>query len=210
VYLALVSAASVIIAFNIWGTVHDSLGDSFRYAAFQVAAIITTTGFGTDDFEQWPALSQSILVLLFFFGGSAGSTAGGMKLIRIIIIIKLIWGEVRRGYRPNLVTPVRVGRHAISNDVMVETMAYALVFLLTVAGGGIVIAALEPVDITTALSASLACVANVGPGLGDVGPTDNYGFFSAGTKVFLTVLMLLGRLEFFAVLALFAPGFWRR
>ncbi|MCB9780679.1 MAG: TrkH family potassium uptake protein [Alphaproteobacteria bacterium] len=209
-YIGLFFAFSLVIAWNIHGTVHEGIGDSLRYASFQVAAIMTTTGFGTDDFEQWPTLSQTLLVVLYFFGGSAGSTAGGMKIIRILIIFKLILAEIRRGYRPALVAPVRVGNHVVAPTVVTETLAYAMVFILTVGVAGIGVALMDPVDLTTAFMSSLACVANVGPGLGLVGPTDNFGFLSAGSKMLLSFAMLLGRLEFFALLALFVPRFWRR
>ncbi len=209
-YIGLFLAVTAAITLDIHGSVHDGIGDSLRYASFQVAAIMTTTGYGTDDFNQWPVFSQTLLVVLYFFGGSAGSTAGGMKLIRILIIFKLILTEIRRGYRPALVAPVRVGNHVVSTPVVVETLAFAVVFMLTVGITGIIVALLDPVDLTTAFMASLACVSNVGPGLAMVGPTENFGFLSPGSKVVLSFAMLLGRLEFFAVLALLVPGFWRR
>ena len=209
VFLGLFLLVSAIIVADILSLV-GGIGNAVRYATFQVAAIMTGTGFGTADFEQWPSLSKSLLVLLYFFGGSAGSTAGGMKLVRIIIVVRLITNELRRAYRPALVTVVRVGQHAVRPPEIIETFAYLMVFLLTVGVGGVVVSMLENVDLTTAFMAALACVANVGPGLGEVGPTDNYGFFGGTTKVFLSSLMLLGRLEFFALLTLFVPDFWRR
>lgn len=209
-YIGIFCVVSLVIAADIHGTVHEGVVDSLRYASFQVASVMTTTGYGTDDFEQWPVLSQTLMVLLYFGGGSAGSTAGGMKLIRILIYVKVIVGEIRRGYRPTLVAPVRLGRHVVAPQVVTESLAFGMVFMLTVALGGIIVALLDPVDLTTAFMASLACVANVGPGLGMVGPTDNFGFLSAGSKMVLSFAMLLGRLEFFALLALFVPGFWRR
>lgn len=209
-YIGLFVAVSLVIAADIHGAVHQGAVDSLRHASFTVASIMTTTGFGTDDFEQWPALSQTLLVVLFFFGGSAGSTAGGMKLIRILMYVKLIAGEIRRGYRPSLIAPVRIGRQVVAAPVVTEALAFGMVFTLTVAVGAIAVALLDPVDLVTAFTASLACVANVGPGLGMVGPTDNFGFLSAGSKIVLSLAMLLGRLEFFALLALFVPDFWRR
>jgi len=209
-YLTLFVVISLLITMDIHGTVHASLGDAFRYASFQTAAILTTTGLGTDDFEAWPGLSQALLVMLYFTGGSSGSTAGGMKLIRILIVSKLIFSEMRRAYRPQLVAPVRVGSHVIGPAALLETVAYCLVFGLTILGGGIGLALLEGADLMTSLSASLACVSNMGPAFGGVGPTDNYGWFSPGAKLLMGALMLLGRLEFFALLTLLVPDFWRR
>lgn len=210
VYLGIFAAVTMLITVDIHGAVHDTLAQSLRYASFQVAAIMTTTGFGTDDFEAWPTFSQTLLVILYFFGGSAGSTAGGLKIIRVVIIFKAIRNEIRRGYRPTLVAPTRIGRLVVPHTVVTETLAFASVFMLTVGIGGVLVALMDPVDLTTAMMASLACVANVGPGLAMVGPTDNFGFFSAGSKMVLSFCMLLGRLEFFALLALFVPSFWRR
>ena len=209
VYLGIFALVSLVIAFDIWRTVHPNALQAVRYSAFQVAAIMTTTGFGTDDFEQWPALSQCLLVMLYFIGGSAGSTAGGMKVIRIVIMARLIKIELNRGTRPALVAPVRVGQHVVSTPTVLETAAFMAVFVGTVLGGGIVVALMEGTDLVTALMASLSCVANVGPGLGEVGPTDNFGWLHGGTKLFLSLLMLLGRLEFFALLVLFTPSFWK-
>ena len=210
VYMGIFALATALIAINLWGTVHEGLGASLRYAAFQVASISTTTGYGTDDFEQWPAFARSVLVMLYFIGGSAGSTAGGLKVIRIIIIVQVIANEVRRGYRPALVAPVRMGNQVVPQGVVVETLATGAVFAVTVVAGALCVALFDPVDVTTAFMASLACVANVGPGLGAVGPTDNFGFLSGASKLVLSVCMLLGRLEFFTLLALAAPRFWRR
>jgi trk system potassium uptake protein TrkH len=188
----------------------DSAGDAVTYSTFQVAAIMTGTGFGTADFEQWSTVSKMLLVTLYFTGGCAGSTSGGMKLMRLLIIFKVIAHEMRLAFRPSLVAPVRVGDQVVPDGVVRGTMAYALLFLATVGLTAIVVSVLDPVDMTTAFMAALACVANVGPGLGAVGPTDNYAFFSDASKMVLSGAMLLGRLEFFSLLALFVPGFWRR
>ena len=130
--------------------------------------------------------------------------------IRILIIGKLIFSEMRRTYRPQLVAPVRVGSRVIAPAVLVETVTYCMVFGFTIGAGAAGVAMLEGTNLMTAMSASLACVANVGPGLGEVGPTDNYGWTTPATKMLLSGLMLLGRLEFFALLTLLVPDFWRR
>ncbi|MCB9742822.1 MAG: TrkH family potassium uptake protein [Alphaproteobacteria bacterium] len=208
VYLIILALASVVIALNIYSD-HLHMGAALRYASFQVAAIMSTTGFGTADFEAWPTVAKMVLLSLYFTGGCAGSTAGGMKLIRVIILAKLIWVEMQRSFRPHLVLPVRVGKQAIRSETLVELFAFMGLYALTVAVGAASVALLDPVDGTTALMASLSCVANVGPGLGMVGPTDNFGFFSGASKLILSACMLLGRLEFLTILAIFAPGFRR-
>ena len=209
-YVYLVAGATVLISSDMLFNAKHGVGDALRYSSFQVVAIMTGTGFGTADYEQWSTLSRSLLLMLYFCGGMAGSTTGGMKLIRIMIILKVVLHEIRLGFRPTLVAPIRVGESPVAEDIVRGTLAYALIFMGTVLMGALFVAALDPVDLTTALMASLACVANVGPGLGAVGPTENYGFFSDASKFVLSFCMLLGRLEFFSLLSLLVPAFWRR
>mgnify|MGYP003951090745 CR=1 FL=1 len=209
-YGILFVGTTLIISTDLFLSSTESVGDSLRFASFQVAAVMTTTGFGTADFEEWSTVSRLLLVTLYFCGGMAGSTAGGMKLIRIMIILKVVMHEIKIGIRPNLVAPIRIGTAPIAEGVVRGTLAYALIFMGTVMAGALAVASLDPVDLTTAFMASLACVANVGPGLGAVGPTDNFAFFSDASKIILSFCMLLGRLEFFSLLSLFVPGFWRR
>ena len=209
VYLYLFGFATLACAWSIYGQTHGVI-DTVRDAGFQVAAVMTTTGFGTNDFELWPAFSKLILVALFFVGGSSGSTAGGMKVYRVIVLVKAGVAELRRSFRPHLVKPLRIGGSVVSKEGVREVFTFCGMFAITVIVGAIVVAALDNYDGTTSVMASLACVANVGPGLGLVGPTDNFGLFSGSTKLFLSTLMILGRLEILAVAALFLPSFWRR
>ena len=210
-YATLFLGISAVIALDLSTSgLTDSVGNAVSDSTFQVAAIMTGTGFGTADFEQWSTLAKILLVTLFFTGGCAGSTSGGMKLMRLLIIFKVIVHEMRLAFRPSLVAPVRVGDQVVPEGVVRGTMAYTLIFMATVGITSLIVAVLDPVDMTTAFMASLACVANVGPGLGAVGPTDNYAFFSDASKLVLSAAMLLGRLEFFSLLVLFVPGFWRR
>ena len=209
-YVLLFAGATAIITADLAFVQTADFGTSLRHASFQVAAIMTTTGFGTADFEEWSTVSRLLLLTLYFCGGMAGSTAGGMKLIRIMIILRVVAREIRIGFRPTLIAPVRVGEEVVPDGIVRATLAYALIFMGTVVVGAIAVAAMDPVDLTTAFMASLACVANVGPGLGAVGPTDNFSLFSDASKMVLSFCMLLGRLEFFSLLALFVPSFWRR
>lgn len=209
-YIGIIVVATVIVAVDIGFSAHAGFGEALRFASFQVVAIITTTGFGTDDWEQWPVLAQMVLLSLYFFGGSAGSTAGGIKIIRLLIVLRAIQGEIRRGFRPTLIAPVRVGNQVVVPHVVAESLAFIVVFFITVLVGALLVATFDPVTLDTAMIASLACVANVGPGFSMVGPTEDFGFLSAPSKIVLSLCMLLGRLEFFTLLALLVPSFWRR
>lgn len=208
VYLALVGIVTVLIALVLL-PVEETVGEALRHAGFQVAAVVSTTGFGTDDFEVWPTFAKLLLIVLYFTGGCSGSTAGGMKLIRVIVVVKAAWAAVRRSFRPHLILPVRVDRQVFNDAALSEIGAFMTLWVLTAAVGAIGVALLDQVDGTTAIMASIACVANVGPGLGLVGPTDNFGIFSPPAQYLLSLCMLLGRLEFLTLLALFTPSFWR-
>ena len=210
VYILLVAGATLLITSDMLLNATHGLGDALRYSSFQVVAIMTGTGFGTADYEGWSTLSRSLLLMLYFCGGMAGSTTGSMKLIRIMIIVKVVVHEIRIGIRPTLVAPIRIGKAPVDEAIVRGTLAYALIFMGTVMAGALAVASLDSIDLTTAIMASLACVANVGPGMGAVGPTENYAFFSDSSKLVLSFCMLLGRLEFFSLLSLFVPAFWRR
>jgi len=184
--------------------------EAARDSAFQTASIMTGTGLGTADFEEWPSVTRMLLLGFYFTGACSGSTSGGMKLSRVMVLVKAAVAELRRSFRPHRVEPVRVGRAAVDPATLGRILAFMGVYVLAVGLGAIWVALVEGVDGTTSLMASLACVSNVGPGYGLVGPTDHFGFFSGPTKLVLSSLMLLGRLEFLTILALFTPGFWRR
>ena len=202
-------AAALAVACTTW---QSALGleTVARNAAFQAASILTTTGFGTTDFEVWPTFAKLILLVLYFVGGSSGSTAGGLKVIRVLILFRAAAAEISRMFRPHVVRTVRVGQQVVSDETLREVIAFVAMFAMTVLVGAALVALLDPVDGTTALMASLACTANVGPGLGLVGPTDHFGFFSPAAKMVLSTCMLLGRLEVLTALSLLLPSFWRR
>ena len=208
VYLGVILASSVVIALNV-RHLFPSLLDSFHHAAFQVASIITTTGFSTVDFNQWPALSKAILVLLMFIGACAGSTGGGMKCSRILLMCKSIRKEMQflihpRAVRVNKIDGRRVP-HEVMRSVNVFMIAYLLLFLLSV-----LLLSITNEELITNFTAVAATLNNVGPGLELVGPAANFGFFSPLSKIVLMFDMLAGRLEVFPMLLLFAPGTWRR
>ena len=185
---------------------------TLRHASFQVASIHTTTGFCTADFDLWPALGKGALVLLMFVGGCAGSTAGGLKVIRLWIMLRLVIGQVERTFRPDVVRPLRIGGQVVSQEIKLDTLAYVLAFILMwLVGTGILLALEAGVDITpaTAATASVAALGTIGPGLGRVGAVENYAWMTDASKLLLCVWMLLARLEIFPVIVLLSFRFWR-
>ena len=169
---------------------------------------MTTTGFSTADFGAWPGWAHAALVVLMAVGGCAGSTAGGMKLIRVLIGLRLVSREVRLTFNPNAVVAVGIGDQIIPESSARAVIALLLVWVLGWAGGTLLLS-VGDVDLVTAATASLATVSNIGPGLAAVGPSENFAFFAPWQKGLMVVLMWLGRLEFFSVLALFLPRFWK-
>lgn len=188
---------------------YDSFGSALRYASFQVSAIITTTGYGTFNFQQWPALSQFVLVVLMFIGGCAGSTAGGMKQMRFLLLIKQGYVEIKRLILPHIVLPVKVGDRVVSPEVMTNVLGFFFLFIGIFAIATCMMAALG-LDLISAASATIATLGNIGPGLGTVGPHDSYAHVPTLGKFILSACMLLGRLELYTVLVLFSPELWRK
>ena len=181
-----------------------------RDAAFQVVAIITTTGYSTADFDLWPHILRYLLVLLMFVGGCGGSTGGGMKFIRIMISVKVALQSVVQSVFPNAIVPIKFNGQAISDKMVRSVLAYFIVFMgLFFLGAGAFIVT-EGSDLLTALTASIAALSNIGPGLADVGPTQNYAWVSLPGKWLLTFLMLAGRLELYSILILFVGDAWRK
>ena len=206
-YVALVVGSIALITLNV-RHLYPTLGETIHQAAFQVASIVTTTGFATTDFDLWPSFSRALLLCLMVFGGCAGSTAGGMKCGRILLLIKALRRNVRRVLHPSKVEAVRVNGEPVDEKVLQNTNAYlaAYVVILLVS---FLILSLDGFSLTTNFSATLSCFNNIGPGLSAVGPTRNYAAFSDLSKVTLIVDMLAGRLEIFPVLALFSRSTWK-
>lgn len=181
---------------------------AFRHALFQVVSIATTTGYVSFDYELWPVGAQAILLLLMLVGGMAGSTAGGMKSIRVYVLVRHALTELKRSLHPRAVVVTRAGRRPLREDVLLNIFGFALLFLALFAAGALVLALLGH-DLVTAVGASAASIGNIGPGLGAVGAVDNYGWMGPLSHLVLIVLMLVGRLEIFTVLLLFHPDLWR-
>ena len=207
-YLGIIAASIAVITWNARGF-FDTLGQAVQQAAFQVASIITTTGFSTCDFNLWPATSRSVLVLLMFVGACAGSTGGGIKVSRLVILFKTIKKEVRQGLHPQVVAPVRMDGKLIPHETVRATnvflATYMIVFTLSV-----LLVSLDGNELPTNFTAVAATLNNIGPGLEMVGPMENFSLFSSPAKLVLVFDMLAGRLELFPILVLFAPDTWRR
>lgn len=206
-YLFFVVASVVLVAMNLLMTFKGEVLLAFRDSFFQVSSIMTTTGYTTVNYELWPTFSKLILFFLMFVGGSAGSTAGGMKVIRILIALKLIKREVSKIFHPRALIPIKVGGKIVSNEVIARINSF-LTLHMVIYVIGVVIVSLEGVDMASSMSAVAATINNIGPGFGAVGPTQTFADFSMFTKLVLSLIMLLGRLEHFTIIALLVPKSW--
>lgn len=209
VYLAIIAVAIAFITYDIVG-IYGNVLTSLRYSSFQVASIITTTGFMTADFNLWPGSSKAILFLLMIVGASAGSTGGGLKVSRIIIVWKYVKCEIKRVLHPRAVVNVKMDNKIIDNSVIKNVTGYILIYIMLLLFSFLLISFNE-FDFETGLTSVVTCINNVGPGLGDiVGPVGNFSTFSVFSKLVLILDMLLGRLEIFPILFLFSPRLFRR
>ncbi|HOV09465.1 MAG TPA: TrkH family potassium uptake protein [Spirochaetota bacterium] len=207
-YIAIFISAVLIIAINIYGTHYKTLSDSFRYAGFQAASILTTTGFATADYESWPALSQAVLFILMFIGGCAGSTGGGIKVIRIITLLKQALNEMKYLLHPKGVFTLRINREPVKKDIIYAISGFFFLYIFMLLATTF-ISSSSGVDIITSFTSALATVGNIGPGFGLVGPSENFAFFKDYVKWFFSFAMLTGRLELYTVLIIFTRSFWK-
>ena len=207
-YLGVVGVSIILITLNIYPMV-ESVGTALRQAGFQVASIITTTGFVTADFGQWPSMSQMILVALMFLGACAGSTGGGLKVGRMIILVKAAFRELRRAINPNRVKAIKLDGAVVEKDVVITTSTYFVIYMFII-GVSALILTVDNFDFTTTVTAVITCINNVGPGLALVGPVENFADFSSLSKLVLSANMLIGRLEIFPIIILFMRSTWKR
>lgn len=207
-YLGVILGATVLITLNILKT-YGTIFKAFRYAVFQVAAIITTTGFVTADFNLWPEFSKCILLVLMVIGACAGSTGGGMKVSRILILLKSVKREMKRLLHPKSVNIVKVNEKKVKEEtlqgVYVYFIAYVAIFIVSV-----LLISLNNFGFATTFSSVLTTMNNVGPGIAGVGPVENFSAFSDFSKLIFSLDMLIGRLEIFPFLMLFSPNLWRK
>jgi len=212
-YAAVVGLFTVVICVGLLvAGLSEGVHHALRTALFQVLTIVTTTGFASADFETWAVAAPILPFLLFalmFVGGSAGSTGGGVKCVRVLLLIRQGYAELRRLVHPHAVFPVRLGARLVERDVLQSVTGFFVLYL-AVLGLAATLFALSGQDFVTALTTAAATVGNIGPGLGEIGPADNYHFMTAGAKWLCVVCMLLGRLEVYTLLVLLVPEFWRR
>lgn len=208
-YFFTVIVAIILITWNIFGPIFNTIGQSLRHASFQVSTIITTTGFSSTDFNLWPSFSKSILVLLMFIGGSAGSTAGGFKCIRFLLLFKALKHEVRKIMHPRSVYTIKYNGKTVDDNVITGVKNYFFVYML-IFTSSLLLISLDGFDLASNFTAVAASMGNIGPGLGNVGPMGSFVEYSALSKIILSFTMLFGRLEIYPLLILFAPTFWKK
>ncbi len=208
-YVGIFVVAALLIALNLDGHTYHSFGRSLRFASFQAASILTTTGFTTTNYATWPVFSQVVLFVLMFVGGSTGSTGGGIKVARIVILLKQGVNEMRYLLHPRGIFSMKLSGLNLRKDIVYTVTGFVFLYLfvlfittLVVASGGN--------DILTSLTAALATLGNIGPGFGKVGPVSNYAYLPTYIKWFLSFSMVVGRLEIYTVLVIFTRTFWKR
>jgi trk system potassium uptake protein TrkH len=224
VYFWMVVVATTIITLGIWAPSmsfmpefqvegvfegYSSIAEALRYGAFQAVSIITTTGFGTADYEIWPPIALGILFTCFFIGGMAGSTGGGVKVIRHVLMFKNSFKEIKQLIHPQAVMPIRLNDKVVPQDVLKNVLSF-IVLYLGIIGAGTLAMTILGLDILTSFSATLSSVGNIGPAFGSLGPSENYAHLPLMGKWVLSMLMMAGRLEIFTVIILFVPAFWKR
>jgi trk system potassium uptake protein len=208
-FLGMTAVVALVITLSLWGKIYPSLGESFRYGVFQAVSLSTTTGYGTADFTRWPSLAQCLLLLCLFMGSMVGSTGGAIKSLRILVLLKQSFQELTRLVHPRAVVRVKLGREAVAPKVLSGIWAFFILYLGLFAVSTFLVAA-SGVDLVTSFSGVLACLGNVGRGLGKVGPAGSYATLPGFAKWVLILDMLLGRLEIFPVILLFVPGFYKK
>ena len=207
-FLLIVTAAIAIVTINIHQS-YGSVGEALRHAAFSVSSLISTTGFATENFDLWPALSKTVLVLVMFIGACAGSTGGGMKVSRILIIFKGFIREIYTLIHPKQVKKISIDKRPVDREVVRSVNAYLACYILVFAISLLLIT-LDNRDLVTNFTAVAATINNIGPGLSEVGPAANFADFSIFSKLVLTFNMIAGRLELFPMLILFSPATWKK
>lgn len=209
VYTLFTVAITLIVTLTLLIVKDYGFERSFRDSLFQVVSIITTTGFVSADYTSWAPFLSVVFFILLFVGGSAGSTAGGVKVIRHIVLFKNSFLELKRQLHPSAVIPVRISGKAIEQNIVFNVLAFIMIYILVFIVGVIALSSMN-IDFSTAFGAVATSLGNVGPGIGEVGPVDNFSGMPAAGKWLLAFLMLLGRLELFTVLMLLSPHFWRK
>lgn len=200
----------VMVSLILWReNIYGSIIESFRYGSFQVVSLLTTTGFGTVDYEQWPQAAQMFLYAVCFVGPSAGSTGSGIKIVYFVTVVKFIHNFIRKNFsQPLAVNSIRINQRQIDSSMINFAICFFVINIFMVLLGGCFMAHTNNMDYVTAMSSIIATLMNIGPGFGGVGPSENYAFISDAGKWFLSWNMMVGRLEAFSALAILYPSFW--
>ena len=209
--IAIIVSTAAIIVFTqliFWGFPLEDIGENVRGALFTVSSLISTTGFYSVDYSGWISVAY-MLLLLTFVGGSAGSTSGGVKVIRVLLVFKYCYYEFKRMVHPHAVFPVRYNGRAVKEEYITRMLAFILLYVILSLFGAMILC-ISGLGFEESISSMVSCLGNVGPGLGHLGPLDNYQSLPAFAKWFMSFAMLVGRLEFFTVLLIFTPNFWKR
>jgi len=208
-FYSLMTALFIIaVTGSLWIFDQYSFAEALQYGSFQVVSIITTTGFGTDDYALWMPFSGFLLFILFFTGGCAGSTGGGIKMIRLMIIAKNMAREFKQIIHPQAVIPVRIGNRVIEASILKTILSFFVTYFLIFIFGALIMSFMG-YDFQSAMGASIASLGNIGPAWGEFGPMADYAKVPYAGKWVLLILMMIGRLELFTVLVLFTPWFWK-
>ena len=206
-YLGIILMSTIMITINLMVNLNQTFGIALKDAYFQVSSILTTTGFATVDFNLWPTFSKIILITIMFIGGCAGSTGGGIKLSRIVILFKSLKREIQKLLHPNSVSPVKMEGELVESNVVKGVTVY-FAFIIVLLFLGTLLVSFDGLDFTSTFTGVIACINNIGPGLNLVGPMGNFDCFSYFSKIVLSILMLVGRLEVYPILILFLPKTW--
>ena len=205
---AFVAFSMLTVAWNISGQ-YSGFAEALRYSSFTVASLVSSTGFGTADFTQWPQYSQWLLVIIMFVGACAGSTGGGLKLSRVMMLLKASFSDMRRVIWPRRVSRLQMEGQRVEQTVIRAVFSYSTLYMLMLLLGTLLIS-FDGFDTATNFTAALTCLSNMGPGLGLIGPAGNFSIFSDFSKLLMSFLMLAGRLELYPILVLFFPSVWKR
>jgi trk system potassium uptake protein TrkH len=209
VYLGIFLFAMMTISLSTYGNTYKTFGSSMRFAGFQAASILTTTGYVTTNYAQWPMLSQVVLFILMFIGGSSGSTGGGIKVIRIVTLFKQGWNELKYLIYPRAVFQIKMSGGTVTKEILYSITGFVFLYMTLLLVSTFIVAT-GGNDILTSLSTALVTLGNIGPGFGKIGPAGNYAFYPDYIKWYLSFIMMAGRLEVYTVLVLFTPKFWKK
>ncbi|MCH8474498.1 MAG: TrkH family potassium uptake protein [Opitutales bacterium] len=213
IYLLLLFFATiaVFLSLSFAGLPFDSYGHQFRAAAFQVVSLASTCGYVTEDYDAWPIFTHGLLLVLMLVGGCSGSTAGGLKVVRLLVGVKIALNSLEKTYRSHVVRPVIVNGRPLDTNYRDDVLVYIVILVLILVFSILVVSLAEnSLGLEGVISAVIATLFNIGPGFGEVGPTENFSHLNGFTKVYLSILMIIGRIELFAILVLFTPALWKR